>query len=183
MMKSMVKPIVRAMMMVLGLTAGFCAVNAAQSESAKPYEVTVAENNEMQTLKAVDCAINDGKIEAATNCWCYYTYYRPVIYYRPVVYYRCYYRCYYSCRCVCFYNGVNDTKSNGKMGLRMEESPEDGTPLAKLGVRAGDIITKIDGRAVKSAADLDKVTANSDLKVLRGSGNTGTGSSLADLKF
>lgn len=105
MMKSMVKPIVRAMMMVLGLTAGFCAVNAAQSESAKPYEVTVAENNEMQTLKAVDCAINDGKIEAATNCWCYYTYYRPVIYYRPVVYYRCYYRCYYSCRCVLLQRG------------------------------------------------------------------------------
>ncbi|MBO7678878.1 MAG: PDZ domain-containing protein [Thermoguttaceae bacterium] len=178
------RTMVCAMAMVLGLVAGICSMSAAaQAENGKPYEVTVAENNQMQSLRAMSFAVNDGKFEVSTNCWCYYyyRYYTPVVYYRPVVYYT--YPCYYSCRYVWFYNGENDTKSNGLSGLRMEKSPEAGTPLAKLGIKAGDIILKIDGRSVKSAADLDKVTENSDLNVLRAGGSSIDGSALADLKF
>ena len=69
-----------------------------------------------------------------------------------------------------------------KSALRIEKNPEAGTPLSKLGVRAGDIITKIDGRDIKSAADLDRVTENSDLKFLRDNSKTGA-ASLEDLKF
>ena len=82
-----------------------------------------------------------------------------------------------------FYNGVNDAESNGSAGLRIEKSPKSDSTLAKLGIRAGDIITKIDGRAVNKSSDLEKVTENSDLQYLREGKSGSTGASLSDLKF
>ena len=163
MTNAMTKRAICAAVMVLGLAASFSGANAGESRK-----------DQMRTISASSQVIEDGELQSATNCWYYRCYY-----YRPVYYYTCYYSYSY----VVFYNGVNDAESNGSAGLRIEKSPKSGSALAKLGIRSGDIITKIDGRAVNSSSDLEKVTASSDLQYLREGKSAGTGSSLADLKF
>ena len=74
MMNSMTKKAICAAVMVLGLAASFDGVNAKESPK-----------DQMRTISAASQVINDGELQAATNCW-YYTYY-----YCPVYYYTCYY--------------------------------------------------------------------------------------------
>ena len=162
-MNVMTKKAICAAVMVLGLAVGFSGMNADESPKGK-----------MRTINASSREITDGELKSATNCW-YYTCY----YYRPVYYYTYYYSYSY----VVFYNGVNDAESNGSAGLLIEKSPKSDSALAKLGIRAGDIITKIDGRAVNKSSDLENVTESSDLQFLREGKSSGTGTSLSDLKF
>ena len=158
----MMKKMVCAMTMVLGLVAGICAMDNASAEMGK-----------MQTIRAASRTIENGELQAS-NCF-FYCYY-----YTPVVYCPCYY---YSYSFVWFYNGASDTESNGLSGLRMENAPKPGSVLAKLGVKAGDIIMKIDGRAVKKAEDMNGITEKSNLTILRERKSASDGSALADLKF
>ncbi|MDO4586720.1 MAG: PDZ domain-containing protein [Planctomycetia bacterium] len=44
------------------------------------------------------------------------------------------------------------------------------SPLAKIGLRAGDIVTKINGKPVTSMADLKKITKNSKVEFVKGNG-------------
>ena len=164
-MNGMAKKVICAAVMVLSLAVSISVANADDSQDGKT-----------RTISAASGVIEDGELQTATNCWYYRCYY-----YRPIYYYTCYYSYSY----VVFYNGVNDAQSNGDAGLRIEKAPKSGSALAKLGIREGDIITKINGRAVKSSTDLEQVTASSDVRFLREgkSASTGTSSSLADLEF
>lgn len=44
------------------------------------------------------------------------------------------------------------------------------SPLAKIGLRTGDIVTKIDGKPVTSMADLKKINKNSKVEFVKGKG-------------
>ena len=107
----------------------------------------------------------------------YYGYYYPRIYYypvyRPTYYYDYSYYCY---SYVTFYKGLDNTEEIGLRGLRMEDNPAPDTALAKLGVKKGNIITEIDGVPVKSEKDMNKVTENSKLTVLKGDSESGSAS-------
>ncbi len=142
------------------------------AEKSSPYEVAISGVNEMQEISRIPCAIQNGEIKAPkTNCryYYYYRYYRPVVYYRPVYYYSYTTTYYYSYRYVVFYNAMNDQNSNGSKGFLLEKTPDAETPLAKLGIKKGDIITKINGKPLNSVADIDNINEKSDLTVLKSS--------------
>jgi len=96
-------------------------------------------------------------------------YWRPV-YYRPVyTYYRYYCPSYYThftwttIATTTVYKSASDT--NGAM---LDSDPEPGSPLARQGLRKGDIITHVDGQPLRSLQDLNRATANSKLTVKKG---------------
>ena len=96
----------------------------------------------------------------------YYTpvyYYRPVVY-RPVYYYTVCYRYYYS---PVVYYAAACYKSAATRGIKMNANPPAGSPLAAQGIVAGDVITAIDGRAIRTASQLDGITVNNKLTVLK----------------
>jgi len=111
----------------------------------------------------------------------YRWYYRPIVrpvryawrpvYYRPVyTYYRYWavpYRCHFSWTTVTtsttFYKSAGDT--NGAM---LDSDPAPNSPLARQGLRKGDIITHVDGQPLRSLQDLNRATANSRLTVQKG---------------
>lgn len=166
---------------------GFFTVAATAQNDGKPYEVTVTDDNKTQTTSLTSCTVSNGVESnvAESNCYYYYRYRRPVIYYRPVVHYHvAYYQppvCYYySYRYVYFYNGLDSNDSNGKSGFRMEKDPDEKSALGKQGVKAGDIITHINGKELKDTADIDNIKADSKLTVLKKSVNK-TGSKIEDL--
>ena len=108
-------------------------------------------------------------------CW----YYRPVVvrpvvwrpvYYRPVyTYYRYWvpvYRTHFTWTTIAtttVYKSASDT--NGAM---LDSDPAPNTPLARQGLRKGDIITHVDGQPLRSLQDMNRVTANSRLTVQKG---------------
>ena len=173
--------------MVFGLTAvlgllisSFCA--AAEGNGApKAYSV---EMNRPTAVKSVSMASGTAD---KTKCFLtggyhyyYYGYYYPRVYYYPA-YYTCNYGYTYYCYSyVTFYKGLDSTEDNGARGLRMEKTPENGTPLAKLGVKEGDIITAIDGKPVKSEKDMSNVTENSKLTVLKNSSESASSSGASE---
>lgn len=169
----MKKSMVFGLTAVLGLFLGsFCAA-AEGNGTPKAYEV---EMNRPTAVKSVSMASSTAD---KTKCFLtggyryyYYGYYYPRIYYYPVCYTYTYGYTYYCYSYVTFYKGLKSTEEIGVRGLRMEKSPENGTPLAKLGVKKGDIITEIDGKPVKSEKDMSKVTENSKLTVLKDSSET-----------
>ena len=61
-------------------------------------------------------------------------------------------------------------KSSGKTacGAVVDQTVPANSPLAAMGLKAGDVITHIDGRQVKSNVDLRRITANSKLKFIPG---------------
>ena len=96
----------------------------------------------------------------------YYTpvyYYRPVVY-RPVYYYTVSYRYYYS---PVVYYAAACYKSAATRGIKMNANPPAGSPLALQGIEAGDVITAVDGHAIRSASQLDGITVNNKLTVLK----------------
>ena len=100
------------------------------------------------------------------RCRSYYTpvyYYRPVVY-RPVYYYTVCYRYYYS---PVVYYAAACYKSAATRGIKMNANPPAGSPLAAQGIEAGDVITAIDGHAIRSASQLDSITVNNKLTVLK----------------
>lgn len=103
--------------------------------------------------------------------WCSYYYYRPVVYYYRPVYYR-YYRGLYTYRYVTFYKSADIKSATNDTGVLMEESPKAGTPLAAHGIVKGDVITHIDGQKITDPAQIDKITADSKLVVLKVNGGT-----------
>ena len=133
--------------------------NAAES-NGEITKVKVEISEGTQKTSGTVCEMADGKSELKSNCcWCScYYYYTPYVYY--------YVPCYYTYRCVWYYNGTD--KSKGAQGLKIDETPKADTALAKLGVKKGDVILKINGKAIKSADDIKKIDENSDLTVLKG---------------
>jgi len=111
----------------------------------------------------------------------YRWYYRPILrpaywgwrpaYYRPVyTYYRYWYRPYY-----CHFSWTTVTtsttfeKSAGDVnGAMIDSDPTPDSPLARQGLRKGDIITHVDGQPLRSLQDLNRATANSRLTVQKG---------------
>lgn len=161
----------RLMICVFGMSVLFCGsffVQGSESSNNQPYEIKVEEKDEMQSGSFVETDLKNGidrNSAVSTNCRyyrCYYRYYRPYVYYRPVCY-----RYYYIYRYVIFYNGVESTESNGQKGCLLSQTPDVATPLGKQGIKKGDIITHINGRKIESAADLDSITENSRLTVLK----------------
>jgi hypothetical protein len=61
-------------------------------------------------------------------------------------------------------------KSSGKTacGAVVDQAVPANSPLAKMGIKRGDVVTHVDGVQVKSIVDLRKVTANSKLKFIPG---------------
>ena len=111
----------------------------------------------------------------------YRWYYRPVVrpvywgwrpaYYRPVyTYYRYWavpYHCHFTWTTVTTtteYKSASDT--NGAM---LDSDPAPNSPLARQGLRKGDIITHVDGQPLRSLQDLSRATANSRLTIQKGS--------------
>lgn len=117
-------------------------------------------------------AFSDSDAEGTVKCWRWY--YRPAYRYywwRPV-YYRPYY-CYYRYYCPCYYTHFTWTsvavfKGGESHGAMLDSDPKAGSPLAAQGLRKGDIITAIDGKALKSLNDMKAVTASSNLTVQKG---------------
>lgn len=103
---------------------------------------------------------------------CYW--YRPVVYYyRPVYYYRTYTvtRYYtYRYRYISFYKSFDTKSATNDTGVLMTETPAAPTPLAAHGIQKGDVITHIDGKAITNPEQLDKITATSQLVVLKVNG-------------
>jgi len=108
-------------------------------------------------------------------------YYRPVVvrpvvwrpaFFRPVIVYHRYwvpvYRTHFTWTTITtsttFHKSAADT--NGAM---LDSDPAPNTPLARLGLRRGDIITSIDGRPLQSLQDLNRATVNSRVGFTRGS--------------
>src|SRR5690606_34500873 len=56
--------------------------------------------------------------------------------------------------------GMGEASGQGKAGGALGQSAEDGGPADKAGVEAGDIITKVDGKAVEKAGDLPRMIGN-----------------------
>ena len=117
---------------------------------------------------------NDGYVK------CYRWYYRPIIrpvryvwrpvYYRPVyTYYRYYARPYAvnftwtTIVTTTVYKSPSDT--NGAM---LDSDPAPNSPLARQGLRKGDIVTHVDGQPLRSLQDLNRATANSKLTIKKG---------------
>jgi membrane-associated protease RseP (regulator of RpoE activity) len=107
-------------------------------------------------------------------------YYRPVVrparffwrpaFYRPVfVYHRFWVRPFAShftwttITTTTLYKSPSDL--NGAM---LDSDPAPGSPLARQGLRRGDIITHIDGQPLRNLQDLNRATANSRLTVQKG---------------
>ena len=110
----------------------------------------------------------------------YRWYYRPIVrpvyawrpvYYRPVyTYYRYWVRPYY-----CHFTWTTVTtsttfyKSAGDVnGAMLDSDPAPNSPLARQGLRKGDIITHVDGQPLRNLQDLNQATANSRLTVTKG---------------
>lgn len=112
--------------------------------------------------------------------WCNYYWYRPVVYYYRPVYYTWYRtRVYsYTYRYVTFYKSGCIKSATNDTGVLMEGNPQAGSPLAAHGIVKGDVITHIDGQKITDPAQIDKITADSQLVVLKVNGGTNpTGSS------
>ncbi|MBE6427051.1 MAG: hypothetical protein E7028_00430 [Planctomycetaceae bacterium] len=54
----------------------------------------------------------------------------------------------------------------------MLDTPKEGTPLANLGIERGDSIVKIDGNYIVNPAQINDITENSFLKVIKANGET-----------
>ncbi|MDO5552708.1 MAG: hypothetical protein Q4G68_03015 [Planctomycetia bacterium] len=70
------------------------------------------------------------------------------------------------------YSAKSASKESG--GFLMQETPAAGTVLAQQGVCKGDIITHIDGVALTSPADIDRISETSNLTVLKAKTTTAT---------
>ncbi len=169
--------------MIFALALGsFCffAANIASAQPGSAEETLKSQQfNEGDVFYNVDsdtdykaAAFSGSDAEGTVKCWRWY--YRPirrVYYWRPAYYrpYYCYYR--YYCRPYRTYftwTTITVYKGGDNQGAMLDTDPAQGSPLAAQGLRKGDIITAVDGRALKSLADLNKVTAESKLSVHKG---------------
>ena len=120
------------------------------------------------------------------KCFWRYRWYRsywytPVVYYyTPCTYYYTYYRYYsYSYRYVRFYKSADVKSATNDMGVLMDEAPKAGTPLAAHGIEKGDVITHIDGRAITNPEQVEKITKDSNLVILKANGGTNAAGAVA----
>ena len=144
-----------------------------KSQSASFNEADVFYNVDDATQDYKGAAFKGDDAEGTVKCWRWY--YRPVYrvwYWRPVYYrpYYCYYR-YWCAPCYCNFTWTTVAVFKGaeNKGAMLDSDPTDNSPLKALGLRKGDIVTAIDGKALTSLADMKKVTAKSDLTVHKGS--------------
>ncbi|MDO4627773.1 MAG: hypothetical protein Q4C70_01180 [Planctomycetia bacterium] len=134
---------------------------------------------ETAVVEASNAAPSEAAVEEADGvkcfwgwrCWRRY-YYRPVCYYyRPVVWTYTYRPVYtYAYSCVTFYKSMDAKSATEDTGILMTATPEADTPLAAHGIVKGDVITHIDGKAITHPSQIDKITANSDLVVVKVNG-------------
>ncbi len=122
-------------------------------------------------------AFSDSDADGTVKCWRWY--YRPIrrvytwrpVYYRPCyTYYRYYYRTYrtyFTWSTITVYKGLSKGTDDNN-GAMLDSDPGAGSPLAAQGLRKGDIITAIDGKAITNLADVNKITADSTLTVQKG---------------
>jgi membrane-associated protease RseP (regulator of RpoE activity) len=109
----------------------------------------------------------------------YRWYYRPIVrpvyvwrpaYYRPVYsYYRYYCQPYYTHFTWTTVCTTTEYKSSGDTnGAMLDSDPSPNSPLARQGLRKGDIITHVDGQPLRSLQDLNRATGNSRLTIKKG---------------
>ncbi len=126
--------------------------------------------------------------DAQVKCfwgWRWYScyYYRPTyFYYRVYVpFYRYTYSYRYSYRYtfVRFYKSADVKSSTNDLGAMINENPQKGTPLAMLGIAKGDVITHIDGKKIVDPKQLDGITAQSKLVVVKAKSGTNPADAVA----
>ena len=157
--------------------------NATKAEIAafeKEHFITfdaMSVNGDAKAAQALISATGEGAEGSDAKCWFWgWRYY----YYPRYYYYSWYCPCYYvPLRLVTYTVPVTTTvttttyfaKSSGQTacGAVVDQTVPANSPLAKLGVKVGDVITHVDGVQVKSLHDLKKITANSKLTVIPGS--------------
>ena len=143
-----------------------------KSQTAAFDESNVFYNVDDSTQDFKSAAFKGDDAEGSVKCWRWYyrptytTYYWRPVYYRP---YYCYYR-YYCAPCYCNFTWTTVAVYKGaeNKGAMLDTDPTDNSPLKALGLKKGDIITAIDGKALTSLADMKKVTSRSDLTVHKG---------------
>lgn len=165
------KKFIAAIAIAIISAVSFTAVASAAEYGDNDY---TGESAAVETLDGQNADAQENTDEDAAFAKCFFyrrycSYYTPVYYYRPVVYrpvyyYTVCYRYYYS---PVVYYAAACYKSAATRGIKMNATPAAGTPLAAHGIVAGDVITAIDGRAIRSASQLDSVTVNNKLTVLK----------------
>lgn len=156
-------------------TTGTTAWTAESTAAAAP---TAAEN-------ASDDA-TDGDVKCFWGrrycCWNYYYYTPCVYYYRPCTYYYRYTYSpvyYYRYRYITFYKSADVKSATNEGGIIINENPQSGTPLAAQKVVKGDVITQINGKSVTDPRQIDEITAESKLVVLKFNDGTNPSEAIA----
>ena len=109
---------------------------------------------------------------AYAPAYCYYTYYCPVYYvsFRIVTYTvpvvpACVAAPVVSATpCVTYYKSTGKTRTGAVINSKVPAN----SPLARLGLRSGDIVTSVDGRPVTSISDVRAARSSSKLTFYRG---------------
>ncbi len=135
-----------------------------------------AGNGASQPVAAAPVADAQDESDAQVKCfwgWRWYScyYYRPTyFYYRvyvPFYRYTYSYRHSYRYAFVRFYKSADVKSATNDLGAMISENPQKGTPLAMLGIAKGDVITHIDGKKLVDPKQLDDITAQSKLVVVK----------------
>ena len=171
-----------------------CGAASAQAQeldkNATPAEIAAFEKENFVSFEEINAdgaakaaqnliaATNEGAEGSDAKCWFWgWRYYSYPSYY----YYSWYCPCYYVPFRIVTYTvpttvvttpvaTVAIAKSSGKTacGAVVDQAVPSNSPLAKMGIKRGDVVTHVDGVQVKSIVDLRKITANSKLKFIPG---------------
>ncbi len=149
---------------------------AASFAAEKEYGANdyTGETSAIQSPEEITYQLGDENDNSAEFAKCFFfrryaTYYTPVVYYQPVVYVPVYYytvtyRYYYS---PVVYYAAACYKSAATRGIRINQNPPANSPLATQKIVKGDVITQVDGAPIRSASQIDKITAQSKLTVMK----------------
>lgn len=152
-------------------------IAAFEAENFLSFDDMNADGPAKFAQKVID-ATDEGAEGSDAKCWFWgWRYYSYPTYYYYTWYCPCYYvplrLVTYTVPTVTVSTNVNTVvvaKSSGKTacGAVVDQTVPANSPLAAMGIKAGDVITHVDGRPVKSNVDLRRITANSKLKFIPG---------------
>lgn len=171
---------------VVAVVFAACNVLNAQEYGADDYSGMTTASVAQQGIPAVEetqpAATADDSSDDGVKCFWGYRWYRRCTYYTPIVYYyrpvvtywrwTYSYRYSYTYRYISFYKSMDAKSATDENGILIEKNPVSGTPLASLGIVKGDVITAIDGTPITHPSQLEKITADSNVKVIRAKSNS-----------